>query len=890
RGRNLTGSTPQKDALLPTGVPSADFAWLPTSPLAGISLAAADDTAATDAARAAARARRRGPTPRPVDEPTPEETPVYRATFQQDVEILQGGRRIAVAKDLIVDYLTEASGELSMIGPSATQPAATPSATTRPNRPTSRPARRIARADRPRASRGPAVPGASPATTPSTQPATADSMDEPIEIRWKGPLTITPVPGDRPDRIAPGESIIKLVGGPTRPVDLVRNSEQGTSHIHCATLTYWSVDGGLLLEESPGIAVELSDTRGTHITTRMLVFSEKDATALLTGKSHATLPLAEANAAAGKPATAPADAATAKKDLLNVDWTDRCTLYLQGDALDAMVMNRIDLWGDVVVDHPQLKTRSDALQLRFAPQTEADKAAQSDDRSTPPLQQVDATGGVRCVVVGAAGETDVRKINCDSLKLLTARTEQGRLFARNIIAMGHVDATEPERQLQAEYVHVTLGQPTTRPSTTRPTDKGRDVMPGELESLVAHDNVRVKTSDGKTAKANQLTIEVKDGVLSATLHGEPAEVGDSKNTLTGPIISMTPDREQFVVTGPGELNGLVQKAEDNAARPVKVKWNKSLRADGKENLLEAFGQVKATTIDASGAVTTTTGDRVRIATSPRPTTQPATTPVVASKKSTTRPSEFEMLGDREVRSIALEDGALVESILKDAAGQLQRGFQVRSASIHYDRETRKLTIPHAGDMLFQDYRAPAAQPAAQSAAKDPFGIRGVTAFKWDESLTYDEGASRITLLGKVLIARVLKPGEPDEPLRLFGDKLVAELEPAPGSTTRPADAGDLSAKLQFKRVVGEGNIRITSKVLDVTAETIEFDPVKHVLSLRGTERNLATEWDEHGMKTATFDEMIWDTQNSKVLYCKGLSVVSRTASKVGASAEKLQRK
>ncbi|HEX2971100.1 MAG TPA: hypothetical protein VHP11_02135 [Tepidisphaeraceae bacterium] len=547
-GMSLPGQAPaaEKGAML-QGSPAGDWAWRATSPVEGVLLAAADSTG-TEGARSGARGRRRQP---PKTQPvspaseTSQEQPVYRATFQQDVEIYQGGRKIASARDMFVEYLTEAKGELSMIGPS----------TTRPSRPTaratSRPTTRASRSDRPRMPRTPA------SAEGGSKAANVDPMDEPLEIRWKGPLTIAPVQGDRPDRIAPGESIVKLIGSSNRPVEITQQMEQGTSRIRCAALTYWSIDSGVMLEEAPGIPVDLSDSRGTHITTRMLVFSERDGTALLTGKSHATLPLANDGGEPNQTPKTPADKADPKKDLMNVDWTDRCTLYLEGETLNDMVMNRIDLWGDVAVEHPQLKTHSETLQLRFAPQedagkaAQADKTAQSDNRSMPALQQVDASGNVRCEAIGAGGETDIRKINCDSLKLLTARTEQGRLYARNIIAMGHVYALDPEREMQAGYVHVTLGQPTTRPTTqpavqptTQVADKKRDVTPGELESLVAHDNVRVKTVDGKTAKANQLTIEVKEGVLTATLHGEPAEISDGKNTLSGSILSMAPERDR----------------------------------------------------------------------------------------------------------------------------------------------------------------------------------------------------------------------------------------------------------------------------------------------------------------------------------------------------------
>jgi len=856
----------------------ASAAWsiqrlpLPATPFPGVVLVAADRASAGEAARRDPRKAA------PASRPAPEE-PVYRAIFSTDVEIIQAGKKLATAKDMIVDFLNESGGELSMlgVGPAralATRPAVAPAPATRqeqraPNPPTTRNADRPARRQ------------AAATTRPTTNPTQG-----PIEIFWNGPLTIVPLLGDRPERIAPGESIVRLVGSAERPVDVTHSSEQASSRIKCAHLTFWTIDNGALLEASPTIPVEVTDSRGTHIITRSMLYSQANGTAVLTGNSRATLPLVDETAPEKKP---DANAADIKKDpkkpeLLNVDWTDSCTLYMHGDAFEAMAIDRADLRGNVTVDHPQLKMTSETLQLAFAPDPAPPDGAK---RTSPPLRQIDANGSVRCLIVGPNGPADLRKIDCETLKLLTARTPAGQLYARSIAAIGAVHAIDAERDLQAGYVHVTLAAPTTRPAT-RPTAKGADLLPGELESLVAHENVIVLTPDGKSAKADQLTLDVKDKQLAATLQGEPAEVKANKNTLTGVIIHMIPDRKQISVTGAGTLDGISQKTATDTPRPIKVTWAKSMRADGNDNLVECFGSVKAESTDPDGTVNIVRGDRVRLITTTRPsTTQPATKPAVKvgdgnaavastnpSTRPTSRPSEFDALGDRVVRSIAIQDDASVQSDLTDPTGKQLRAFRVKSASIFYDREARRLTIPQAGWLGFMDNRPPSTQPAAQQAAKDPFGMRGMTVFEWTKSLVYDEAAAKVTLTGDttlakppVTVTRVINPGESTEPFRLVADNVVADIEPTSDATTRPA-GDEFSPKMQFRRVHAEGHVRVTGKDINFEAETIDYDPVNHLVTVRGTERRRAVQRDAMDVELASFDELVWNTEKGEIVSSK----------------------
>jgi hypothetical protein len=799
------------------------------------------------------------------------EEPVYRATFDQSVQIFQGGQRIATAQTLQVDFLGRGGDDLSSLGLGST--------TTRPanGRAETKPIADVVpkpegvaeAASTASAAAGHAMAKASAATQPEEQP---------LEIRWTGPLTVLPVPGDRPDRIASGESIIRMASTPIRPVLIVRETPEGKHVLRCGSLTYWTIDGGVQLENAENVPVEMTDSRGSHLVTQSLLFSQKDGTALLTGKSRATIPL--------QMIEQPKAANDAKPDLLNVSWTDRCTLYLEGSVLEEMTLMSANLQGSVIATHPRVQLSSQTLQLAFAPPEPGAKPAAATQRSSPVLKQMDASGNVRCVARGTGGEADVRRIDCDTLTLQTARTPTGELYAQTLVAIGQVHAVDQDRDLKAGFVAVSLAPPSAK-SETRPAIAGADVLPGQLESLIAHENVRVTTANGEVAEGDELVIKTEGKETEATLHGRPATVTRGNNVLSGPILDMLQERQQLTVTGEGKLKGMTEKKGNRPPRPVVVTWQKSMRADAKENLIECFGGVTATTLsDENGSETIVRGERVKIL-----TTQPVAgasdaatqrrsdegKEKGATTRPTTRPGEFDNLGDRQVRSIWLDDSAQVDSHIYGPGRELLRLFHVESSSIQYEREIRKLTIPQAGQMLFMDNRPAAATPSAVEAAKDPMGIRGNTAFRWKKNLVYDELARVVTLNGDVRISR--ENAGADDKMTLDADTVVAEIEPPAADATQPAakPAGqadldeELANKVQFKRVRAEGNVTVKSKQFSAEATSIDYDPAKHELTVRGTRNQPATWTDASG--SANVDELIWNTLEGRIVNAKEFRAV-----------------
>ncbi len=826
-------------------------------PIEGVLLAAARPVPVGPVTRRAVPPRRLSTRPAADGE-----QPVYRATFKDNVEVFQAGLKLASGEELIVDFLPEEQedGPNQKVDPS---PRSSSPSTTRAL--TSRPAERL-----PESRRAVGRPVASRA---ATRPTT-DASQQPLEIRWTGPLVVIPLPGERPARIAPGEAIVRMTGSPARPVEVVRQAGEVVTTLRCGKLTHWTLDDGAQLEEVQNLPVQMLDTRGMALRTHTMVFSQADGTAVLYGQSAARLPVSPPDAG-GKLGT----------ELMDAAWTERCILSLRGDDIVAMQVDRISLQGEVKVRHPQISLDSNVLDL----QLQNDSASVGGGPATRPaqtasLKQLDANGNVRCVAQGQGGASDVRRIDCDALKLVTAPGKDGKLYAREMIAIGNVHTSDPEREMWAGNLNIVLAQPATRPASTRPATRpaGRDSLsPGELESLWAHVDVRIRTTDGKEARGDQLNIEARDGQTQVTLHGRPAVVQREKDSISGPVITMGVESQHLTIMGAGKLTGVQQAAPDKPARPVEVTWKRML--DGVGDVVDVEGDVVARSIDPDGAVNTAEGQRVRLS-----TTRPTTRPVVAAKPSTRPRSELDVMANRVIQSITLSGSARCDSVLNDKVGTLLRRFHVDSETIQFfqrEEKAKELVIPGPGRMLFEDLRPAGDDADARERAMDPMNMRGRTAFGWKERLTYSEKASQLVMTGDVIVAREQILGEKHEPMLLQGDRIVADIVPqeqlpqvgaAGAGNAQPMNIGGIETRVQLKRVVVQGNVTVRSDQLFVVASEIEYDPAAHLLTVRGKDRQRARKLDpKTELEDASFDEMVWNTQTNQIIRATNLQAARR---------------
>src|SRR5581483_2255815 len=241
--------------------------------------------------------------------------------------------------------------------------------------------------------------------------------------------------------------------------------------------------------------------------------------------------------------------------MMHATWTRTCRLLLTGNTRQNMSIDRAEIDGDVTVDHPQVKGRSDTLELAFdkAPSTRPSVDASGEPASELVLKQLDADGKVHYVM---ANDQKSQTIDCAHLTLETAQDKNNKTYASAMNADGGVHAFDDTQDMHCGELAVKF-QPTTKPST-QPASSGKfDTASIQVESLLARQNVQITTKDGNSATADQLEMRTKDDAREVTLFGQPvARVTQKDSTLAGPIIKFDPDTNRAAVVGAGTMHAV----------------------------------------------------------------------------------------------------------------------------------------------------------------------------------------------------------------------------------------------------------------------------------------------------------------------------------------------
>jgi lipopolysaccharide export system protein LptA len=532
------------------------------------------------------------------------------------------------------------------------------------------------------------------------------------------------------------------------------------------------------------------------------------------------------------------------------------------------------------------------------------------------LKRVLATEAVHCVLAGQNGKKQT--IDCSTLDMRTARSDTGKFYARQVNASGAVHAFDPEQDLRADTVALTLKpvapaekKPATgevvaalAPPATQPGQDQSETAAVELEKMVARDNVLVVNKDGSSATGSELVVTTEDHQNHVRLTGSPtAMVVDAKrNTVVGPVITF----EQGVahVLGAGKMHLLQEQADGSKARPMDVAWIDHADMNGAGNRVDLLGDVSVTTLDADGTVNVAKGDKIHIDLIDKPipatrsSTQPAPTTRPAHPTQTADSMQMGVMKDKDARTLTVDGNANVVSTLGAPDGTVLRQFALYGPKIIYQLADSKelpaktLVVPSAGRMFVGDHRPPE-QRKANAGAKDPGeddnGGRGDTAFQWSKQLVYSESQRQATLTGDVVVVHqpLGKQAELDR-VRINSDQVTAWFEPQipllkpaatqPGApttrpttgpatqpTTRPGQPGE---SLQLKHLTSLGHVVITRATgATLYADRVDYDPTIHWMIARGNENNPARYVDPNPKPDAlhpadrvlTALEMEWNT-------------------------------
>ena len=817
--------------------------------------------------------------------------PIFRATFMDNVKIVQTDQTLATANQMNVDFVMESSKASTQPTTDTSTPAAgapTPapaakSESTEPkslaaasrnakNKPSPAPAPAaapVAAPDKKRSKRGGDSTVAGATTSPTTQPEEA-----PITIYWTGKLRVTPLDAETQDPPTRQDEIVTLEG---EPVTL----HHGEGEVQCALVHYHTQDSSLRMESSKLTPmIVLNDGAGSTLRTPALDYSGAEGIAVFRGASKADLIVRnESTTQPSSVALASTTAPTTQPQTMVVSWTRTCRVFVTGDPQSGrqnMSIDRAEIDGDVEIHHPQIRGRSDTLDLAFekVPTTRPVSPDATGPATEMALHDLDAEGKVHYVMMNEQKE---QTIDCSHLTLETAKDKAGKTYPSAMNADGKVHAFDDTQDMRCGELAVKF-QPTTKPSTQPANPQKFDSSSVELSALLARQDVHLSTKDGNAADADQLEMQTKDGVREVTLFGHPfARVVQKDSSLAGPIIKFDPDTNKAYVVGAGTMHAVqvAQDTKDKNAKPqpIDMNWGGNLSADGDLNIIDITEKVAISAKSSDGALNSANSDRLRVTLMDDP--KAATRPTFPTTQKVKKPSPMASNGlgdtnffkDKVVKVVEMQDNAQIQSVLNDAKGKLLRRLFMQAPLVRYFMQDKIFVVPSPGQMLMQDVSNSGKTNPELGGDATPNDMSGATVFTWQQELRYDETQHRMTMKGDVYIKH--ESSGDSKPFTLKCKQLTADLEPAPAdattqpstapattaqaatpptaaaptttaiATTAPATApADASAnqKMRLKHVTASDQVEFISLPIHFESTTIDYDPNTHMLVARGTDR------------------------------------------------------
>jgi hypothetical protein len=754
---------------------------------------------------------------------------IYRARFLKDVKVVQGPDESMMGDEMQADFYMGSSGDNAEKGQQKRDAAGTT---------------------------GAGQAGGSTDQTKTDASAKAPtSAPTPIVIYWTGKLVVTPA--DPGTQLQPGQQVLRILGSPVKV-------HQKSADVQGAMLAYETAAQRLFVGGTSQFPMVLRDGQGATVESESVEYLRGQKIARLKGKGRVVQPV---------------DRSSGKNETMQAAWGESCTLHLMGEKEDSLQIERAEFAGGTEITHPQIHLVSDALMLEMDPSPSSPAGSSITSKGAPELKHMLASGKVTGHLKDSSGKPE--SILCERLEVLTAKTQQGQLYAQRVIADGKVKAFDAEeevgsdQEMEADHLVATLAPVAQDPkaNATTKASAGLGSVKTDLQDLLAQGNVHVRSKDGGNAAGNELKLWVEQGQPQMMLSGAPARVDDKTNSVVGNLILVHGGEQRYEVRGPGKMH-FEQKDEKKATtRPVDVAWEKGVDVNGKTNLIAIDGGVVINSVQSDGTLSTTNSNSAKITLRDRPMKpgdkpKVVTIPKPGSGGLDSVAGKFDAIKDKEAKTITFLGDAQLQAVQPGENGALAMQFNLLSSEIRYDTIAEKLTVPAPGKILFVDRRTPRKDKPPAKDANTPLGAGanspGMTAMRWSHELVFDQLAGLAVMDGDVFVKH--EPDDPKQQAFELNAKRVqvetAKKDPK-AKQQQPAAAG--VDQVGFRRMQADGGVQFGAKGIHVEADSAEYDPVSAILVVRGTDRVPGQLYDEKKqLSKGSFKELYWNTKTEQI--------------------------
>ncbi|MCB9846203.1 MAG: hypothetical protein H6811_09485 [Phycisphaeraceae bacterium] len=625
----------------------------------------------------------------------------YRASFQGDVVLTQGDRRVEgdqleVWVRLIDNKLPP--GALGRERRSAALPPPAPS-----NIPGALASWSLA------AWPSSAQPvGPEPADA-NASPTVQQQGEDPVILTWSGPLIVRPME-QRPEELRVDHVAARMSALASGLVRLIDGGSGGVGR--CATLDYFASRREIAFSGPGPSSVTLEMPGSGAIETHRVRLSLETGVVSIPG-----------------PGVATSRDEDPEGPMRQISWNERADLRLA--MRDDTVLGALEwarLVGGVRARDGLAELSGRAIEATFYPPGD-------DDRTL--MRRLDIEGPV------SAADGKGAMLLGDRLTANFRMEESGdRSNPELVTVAGHAMATRDGAELRAGLVDATLGRNERDEVSVRFVSAREDVVFTDVDN-----NVRA-TADRIRANAD---------LRLADLEGERVVIAQGRDSIEATQVHLNGEARVIDVFGAGTFERRAPEAAQDSDPIATSRWTKQMTFDDRRGTLDCYGDAFARWTPEPMVTDDVTAERVHVRLTPFDDE-----PTDGSEAEKRR---REVLEVRAVGMAMLETNgapAVVQSV-RERPGEdgpiIERLLRLEAPEAIADNTTGQLRVDRPGRLVVADFRESAGDPEEGFTARDVESMRGSAMFRWEGALLVDRAARTIDMTRSVTMTHLRPDGQ-----------------------------------------------------------------------------------------------------------------------------------
>lgn len=491
------------------------------------------------------------------------------------------------------------------------------------------------------------------------------------------------------------------------------------------------------------------------------------------------------------------------------------------------------------------------------------------------LTQIDGPGNLRQATFASNVKVDSEEgsIACDELSIDLKTDDQGKTIPTTMLAIGDVEASDPDQTIWTDRLFVTFHQ--RQPAPNQPADESGHREPNggnvQVESLTANGNVQIVVAGGGRAFADNL---IADAVTeTAELTGSNVMVVYDKMLLDrGTRVILRRQTETAHWDGPGQAqffaspieepgDGRFQRPHPHEDAQVRTTWDTSMDYDntfddgagaidfrGNVQAMSKSGPLQVNTIKAEALTLQFT--RTEVARH-----SPDDQPVSDRDRGNARSAGIDSAVDHQrtiSRLIARGDAKFENrSWINEDHSDLPMVFYVAGQHIEYDDQTGEALIPGAGELLIRDLRG-----VDDADDSTPFGGKGTTSFRFKQQLHMSRAVGSLYHVEMIEQVEMRHLSPDGKTATLTCERLEVTID-RPGDSHGDTEL-DLGGPAEVQRLRAEGDVFLRTPTRDVDCGEFVYDVSTGIAELIARPGQLVTIHTRGTAMPWRLQRAIWD--------------------------------